>query len=275
LVVIDHNKNIQRIVDKILADTSLFDSGKTEGLLRDVFFGDPENQKKEAAIQKPYLYVSTRNATQTTRYNFGVIDGGNINQQTVEYELTIIAQSGIRTVASQKQLYDIIKNLRTLVETDPTFLKPVSLDDPVFSRSIISEAPWDTKMKGKLITSITLILLATIGTAFTLTVVGIANPIKLLSKPSAPEGIFFDENKEQSGKRVGTELGDFGAIFAEYECNETINAVLRAKFGNEESVTLSFGTDSRILNVLFVDISPTVAFDAIERCVLHLEILKT
>jgi len=272
-VVIDHNKNIQRIVDKVLADTTLFDKGATAGKLRGVFFGDPENQNKKAEIMKPYLYVTTRNATQTTRYGFGVTDGGNVNQQTVEYELTIVAQSGIRTVESQKQLYDIVKNLRTLVETDTTFLKPVTADDPVFSRSIISEAPWDTKMKGKLITSITLILLATIGTAFSLVVTGVGT-IKLLSKPSAPEGIFFDANKEQSGKRVGTELGDFGAMFCEYECDETTNALLRAKFGDEENVTLNIGSTPRVLNVLFVDINPTVGFDEIERCVLHLEILK-
>ena len=273
MVTIDDNKTIQRIVDKILADTNLFDDGKTEGKLRGVFFGDPENQNKKAVLMKPYLYVTTRDATQSTRYQFGVTSGSNVNQQTVEYNLTIVAQSNIRTVESQKQLYDLVKNLRTLVETDPTFLKPVSNDDAVFSRSIISEAPWDTKMKGKLITSITLVLLATIGTAFTLTVTGIGI-IKLLSKPSAPEGIFFDEDKEQSGKRVGTELGDFGAMFAEYECDETTNAALRAKFGTEETVTLTFGTSSRILNALFVDISPTVGFDEIERCVLHLEILK-
>lgn len=274
MVVIDHAKNIQRIIDKILADVTVFDEGQTEGKLRQVLFGDPENQNKKAALMKPYLYVTTRDATQTTRYQFGVTDGSNVNQQTVEYDLTIVAQSNIRTVASQKQLYDLVKNLRALVDADPTFLKPVTLDDPVFSRSIISEAPWDTKMKGKLITSITLILLATIGIAFTLTISGIG-VLKLLSKPSAPEGIFFDENREQSGKRVGTEKGDFGAIFAEYECDETTNAALRAKFGTEESVTLTFGTSSRILNVLFVDINPTASFDEIERCVLHLEILKT
>ena len=273
-MVIDHNKNIQRIVDKILADTTLFDSGKTVGKLRAVFFGEPEKERKEAEIMKPYLYVTTRDATQTTRYQFGVTKGANVNQQTVEYDLTIVAQSGIRTVASQKQLYDIVKNLRTLVETDPTFLKPVSNDDAVFSRSIISEAPWDTKMKGTLITSITLILLATIGTAFSLTVTGIG-VIVGLSKPSAPEGIFFDADREQSGKRVATEKGDFGSLFFEYECDETTNAALRAKFGTEETVTLTFGASSRILNVLFVDINPTASFDEIERCVLHLEILKT
>ncbi len=273
MVVIDHNKNIQRIVDKIKADVTLFDAGKTKGKLRGVFFGDPENQNKKAALMKPYLYVTTRDATQTTRYQFGVTDGSNVNQQTVEYDLTIVAQSSIRTIESQKQLYDIIKNLRALVETDPTFLKPVINDDPVFSRSIISEAPWDTKMKGKLITSISLILLATIGTAFILDIPGIGK-LKLLSKPSAPEGIVFDEDREQNGDRVGTEKGDFGSMFAEYECDETTNAVLRAKFGTEESVTLTFGASSRILNVLFVDINPTANFDEIERCVLHLEILK-
>lgn len=274
MVVIDHNKNIQRIVDKILADDTLYDKGKIEGKLRSVLFGDPENQNKKAVIMKPYAFITTRNATQTTRYQFGVTDGSNINQQTVEYELTIIAQSNIRTVQSQKQLYDIVKNLRTLVETDPTFLKPVTNDDAIFSRSIISEAPWDTKMKGKLITSITLILLATIGTAFILDIPGIGK-LKLLSKPSAPEGIIFDEDREQNGDRVGTEKGDFGSIFAEYECNETTNAVLRAKFGTEESIDLIMGTVTRSINVLYVEISPTASFDEIERCVLHMEILKT
>ena len=61
MVVIDHTKNIQRIVDVILADTNLYDKGKTAGKLRDVFFGDPENNDKMSAPQLPYLFVTTRN----------------------------------------------------------------------------------------------------------------------------------------------------------------------------------------------------------------------
>jgi len=44
LVIVDHNKNIQRIIDVIKADSDLFDNGTTPGKLRSAEFGDPPNK---------------------------------------------------------------------------------------------------------------------------------------------------------------------------------------------------------------------------------------
>lgn len=360
MVIVDNNKNIQRIVDEVLADTDLFDNGATVGKLREVIFGDPEADSKNAIMQKPALYVTTNDSIQNSRYNFGYIIEDNQNQISVEYELSIIAISKARTKKSQKQLYDILKNLRKLADnnrrfadsatnnspTVPAFwtqilpwditisysigdevvfegivykantantgvqppaaqwdaqvttvwetgtdyiiddnvifnalffnciLDNTSNDgDPIFSRSVINSVKWDTKTKGQLITSISVILLATIGESFTASFPGIGDLI-LLSKPNAPEGIVFSDNREQKfPNRVITNNGDFGAVFVEYESTVAIDDAFRAKFGVEEDITITSASGSKTYHIVYIDINPTAQFDAIERTVLHMEII--
>ena len=273
MVVIDHNKNIQRIVDVILADTNLYDSGKTKGKLRDVVFGDPENNDKMSAPQLPYLFVTTRTNQISSRRELGIALAENQRQIVVEYELVIVASTNSKSVDTQKQMYDIIKNLNTMIENDPLFLKPVTNDDAIFTRSIMAEVPTDEKMRGKLLTSAAIILLATIGQSYTINFPTIGDVI-LLSTPSNPDGIFFDDDKEQDGTRTVTPNGDFGNFFGEYESTFALDAAFRAKYGVEENITIKRGSDERIIKVVYIEINPTHSYDSIERSILHLEIVK-
>lgn len=274
MVVVDHKKNINRIIDRIKDYAPLFDNGATVGKLRKVIFGDLEAEAIKSEIMLPYAFVTTRNQSQATRYPFGITNGASQNQVTADYEITIVAASKIRTEASQKLLYDLIKEMRNMIAADTTFLDPISSLDPVFQRSIVSEVPWNPETKGQLITAATLVLHATIGTAFELDIPGIGR-LALLSKPGQTEGVDTDEDREADGNREVTEKGDIGAIFAEYECNETTNAALRAKFGTKENVDVYVGgVNERTLSVRYIDITHTASFDEIERCVLHLEIIQ-
>jgi len=273
MVTIDNNKNIQRIVDVIKADTNLYDSGATPGKLRDVFFGDPENNNKQSSPQLPYLYVTTRKSLQKTRRDIGITLAENAGQIVVEYELTIVAKSDAKAIEAQKQIYAIVKNLTALTQTDPTFKDPTSGIDAIFSRSVISEINNDESTRGKLVTSITVVLLATIGSTFLINFPAIGD-VLFLSRPSFPEGIVFDDDNIQDGTRTITPNGDFGSFFGEYESTFALDAAFRAKLGIEENITYKKGTQTRIINVVYVDVNPTVSFDNIERSIIHLEIVK-
>lgn len=275
MVIVDNVKNIQRIIDRIKADTPLFDSGATEGKVREVIFGDPDNNQKIAIKQKPAIYVTTKDSIQNSRYNFGYVTADNQAQVSVEYEIVIVASSKVRTANSQKQLYDILKNLREMIIGDPRFSDPASPGtDFVFSRSIVNGVKWDSGSKGKLITSVSVTLLATIGAAFTANFPGIGDVI-LLSKPNAPEGIVFSDDREQkpTPNRVITENGDFGALNVEYESTVVLDDAFRAKFGVEEDVTITTASGAHVYHIQYIDINPTASFDAIERTVLHMEII--
>lgn len=274
MVVIDHNKNIDRIIARIKDFAPLFDSGVTTGKLRKVIYGDLEDEEMKSEIMMPMAFVTTANAIQATRYNFGITSGASQNQVTVDYEITIVAASKFRTSSSQRLLYDLIKEMQNMWQADPTFLDPITSLDPIFQRSIFSQIPWEPNMKGQLITAAKFVLHATIGTAFELDIPGIGK-LALISKPSQPEGIIFDDDRETDGNREVTGKGDFGAIFAEYECNETTNALLRAKFDTKENIDLIVGGGvPRTISVRYIDILPTASFDEIERCVLHMEIIQ-
>jgi len=275
MVTVDHSKNIQRIIDVIKSDSSVFDNGETLGLLREVNFGDPNNNEKLSIKQKPAVYVTTRDSIQTTRYNFGTGVPNNQNQVTVEYEIVLLAVSKENTERSQKQLYSIMTNLENLLDNDPTFTDPTNPGtDPIFTRSIVNQIPWDRQSKGQLITSISYILSATIGANFSIDFPGIGNVI-LLSKPNAPEGVIFSENRLQADpNRVITPNGDFGACFAEYESTPELDEAFRNKFGTQETITINSGSSSRDVQIIYIEINPTAQFDEIERTILHMEIVQ-
>ena len=277
LVTVDNAKNIQRIVDRIKDDITLFDDGVTPGKLISVQFGDPNNNNKLTIQERPAVYVTTKDSIQNTRYGFGYLNVNNQAQVTVEYEFVLLTTVDSETVDAQKQLYELVKNIQDFVNGDPRFTIPASQEnpgtDPIFTRSVISGVKWDTKLRGKLDTSVTITLLATIGVAYSANFPGIGDVI-LLSKPNAPEGIIFSEDREQTNpNRVLTENGDFGAVFVEYESTVALDDAFRAKFGIEEDITITTASGDKVYHVKYIDINPTAQFDSIERTILHMEII--
>lgn len=277
MVTVDDNKNLNRLADTLKADPAVFDEGETPGLARKILIYDRPNDEGLTEASKPYIYITIPDFPQQSRYDFGVTSPDSVNQISRQYKIVIIGDSRSKTQTSQQQLYDIVKNVRNSLQADPTFEDPDNPGtDPIFSRSIVVEDPWDRETRGQLSTSISLLLLVTIGSEFTITLPGIGE-IPLLSQPNAPEGIVFQDDRTQNGvlNRVITENGDFGAVFVEYESTETLDAALRAKIfaGNEESVTLNIGSpNERTLTVKYIQINPTAQFDEIRRSILHMEI---
>ena len=228
MVVVDHIKNIQRIIDRIISDSTLFDSGETIGLLRSVEFGDPPNNV-DSSRPMPYAYVTTASDLQETSPEIGVSVPDNVLSVTVEYQIVVVAHAKDRQVNSQKQLYDLIKNVRTMTESDPLFSDPTSSgDDPIFIRSIVNNVNWEEQTRGQLVTVITTTLLATIGALFFLSVPGITDPIPLISKPLdrdidsiediLDDTIILKDTAPIKSKRT---------ITAEFESTSTITSKLR------------------------------------------------
>lgn len=244
MVVVDHNKNIQRIIDVIKDDTTLFDSGSTEGKLIDVIFGNPNTDNKMAISEKPAVYVTTKPNTQLTRYPFGVNNSGNVNQTTVQYEVVLLAESREDTEQSQKQLYSLMTNLRNLFDNNPKFTIPPSQPnpgtDPIFSRSIINEVPWDTATRGQLVTSVTYIITATIGVELTITIPGFGELDIISDSGDDGRNNIGVKNDEGYTKRSKGEFA--GTRYFEYEYDTTtfdsLEAIIDA--GDPLDLTLKY-----------------------------------
>lgn len=270
MVTVDHGANIQTIVDTIEADNTIFDSGATTGLLRSVQFGNPAGMVKNNPDVNgmPYCYVTAADSLQQTSYPYGVSTTSTPSQITVDYKIVIVANAKDKQVNAEKLIYSLSTLMRATLTTDPTF-------GSVFSRSIINESKWETKTKGQPVQVIEFTLTATIGNEFSLVSPSLGT-ILLLSKPNAPEGIVFGEDRLQADpNRVLTPNGDFGAIFVEYQSTSTLDASFRALFGSVETVTLNSGGSARVVDVMYIEINPTAQFDEIERTILHMEIINT
>lgn len=216
MVTIDHVKNIQRIIDVIKADPLVFDNGVTPGLLREVNFGDPNNDDKKAVKQKPAVYVTTKNSTQLTSYPFGIENNGNVDDITVQYDIVLLAVSKEKTETSQRQLYSLMTNLRNTLTNNARFTDPANPGtDPIFSRSIINEVPWDPKMRGQLITSVTFSIIATIGEGLVITIPGFGD-LDLISD-SGDDGRNNTVISNDEGNTKRTKGAFVGIRFFEYE----------------------------------------------------------
>lgn len=270
MVIIDNNKNIQRIIDVIKKDTAVFDNGETVGLLREVNFGDPNNNIKNSTIQIPAVYVTTRNSIQQSSYPYGVETSGNINSKTVQYEIVLLATSKARTETAQKQLYDLSKNLRVTLESDPQFSDPENPGtDKVFTKSIINEVPWDTKTRGKLIISLSFILIATIGETSLINIPGFGD-LSLISDTGDEgrnsNGIHNDEGNTKISKGA-----NIGSRFFEYEYNTTIYESIETLIldDNELALTLKYPGGDRTYNAKLVFQRDSVRFDGIRTVILQ------
>jgi len=274
MVTVDHVVNIQKIIDNMLLDPVLFDGGDTIGKLRSVQFGDSPN-KIDSSKPMPYAYITTDDNIQETSYDFGTANVDSLGSITTKYKITVIAQTTDKTENSQKQLYNLIRDIRSFFESNPRqFDIDSPPDNPIFARSVINKVSWKPETRGKLVTIISFILNATIGDLITATFPGIGDVV-LLSKPNAPEGIVFTDDREQkpTPNRVISENGDFGALNVEYESTVSLDDAFRAKFGLEEDVTITTASGAKVYHIQYIDINPTVPFDGIERSILHMEII--
>jgi len=270
LVIIDHNKNIQRIIDVIKDDTAVFDDGVTPGLLREVNFGDPNNKDKKSIKQKPAVYVTTRDSIQKTSYPYGTETSGNVNSKTIQYEVVLLAVSKEDTTRSQKQLYELVKNLRTTLEADPKYSDPANPGtDEIFSKSIINETPWDVATKGQLMTSISFILIATIGQTSLINIPGIGD-LELISDTG-------DEGRNSTG--IHNDIGNtkiskganVGSRFFEYEYDTTLYESIETLITTDDelSLTLKYPGGDRTYNAKLVFQRDSVRFDGIRTVILQ------
>lgn len=278
MVVTDHNKNIQRIINRIKNDSNLFDDGETVGLLRSVNFGDPANNVKQAEKQIPYAYVTTASDLQENSPEIGVSVSDNVKSVTVEYQIVVIAQARDKQVNSQKQLYELIKNMRAMTESDPLFSDPNNQGvDPIFVRSIVSNVNWEEQTRGQLITVITMTLLATIGALFFLTIPGITDPIPLISKPVdrdidnvediLDDTLILKDTAVIKSKRT---------ILAEFESTSSITSTLRTIKENRESdsFTITSPTGVEIVTAYVTQLASSTGFSDMETSIIQLDVVN-
>lgn len=258
------------------SDTNIFDSGQTIGKLRSVEFGDPPNMT-DSHFPMPYAYVTTASDLQETSPQIGVSTPNNVKSVTVEYQIVVVAQSKDRQVNSQKQLYDLITNIRTLTEADPLFNDPTSGINPIFVRSIISDVNWEEQTRGQLVTVITMTLLATIGALFFLTVPGITNPIPLISKPidrdiDSVEDILDDTLILKDTAVIKSKR----TISTEFESTAAITSALRTikDSRSSDSFTITSPTGNEVVTAYVTQLESSTGFSDMETSVIQLDVVN-
>lgn len=277
MVTVDHNKNIQRIVDRSLADVNIFDNGKTLGKLRSVQSGDPENNSPQEESM-PYMYVTTPQDLQETSPEIGMSIPNNVKSVTIEYNLVVVADSDEDTAHSQDQLYNLIRDIRQMTEDDPLFSDPNDPgEDTIFTRSVVSDVSWSEQTRGQLSTIITITLLATIGELFTIEIPGITDPITLISKPIDNDIDTIEDIIDDTVIRKDTAVvKSIRRIFAEFETSLTIKSTLRSIKQSRESnsYTINSPSGAEVITAYLTDLSSSTGFSDMETTVIQLDVVN-
>lgn len=277
--VVDHIFNLQRIVDVINSNPNILSQNKTDFLLRSVQFGNPQQMvyNKPEVNGMPYCYVTTASNLQETSPQTGVSTPDNVKSVTVEYSIVIVADMNGRQVTAEKKLYNLLTLMRSLIEANPTFLKPVSNDEPIFVRSIISNVSWEEKTKGTPIQIVTMTLLATIGALFFLKVPGITNPIPLISKPvdrdtDSVEDILDDTLILRSEAVTKSKR----SIFAEFETSSSILSAFRniKLGGTSDSFTIQKPSGDETIDAFVVNIESSQGFSDMETTIVQMDVIN-
>ena len=166
----NHGVIIQRIIDVLESDITIFEKN-VSGKLRKINFGNPPQNNASFSSMLPCAYVTTLQSLQKIHPEFGHSTNGNLLDKT-DYAI-IIASSGSTTESAQRQLYDLEANVKVTLESNRKFTKPSDSTDPLFTRSTIVDTHKDSSLFGKNIETITIILQTESRNVNTVSMVGV------------------------------------------------------------------------------------------------------
>jgi len=134
----DHNKNKQRIVDILKADTNVFDLGKTVGKLREIYVGQRVPKFSSGSDFAPFAYVINGNPILTKKPK-GIVQNNEQSyfENTVRYLINFVSKTKDKPVNSEKQLDDIELAISTAIENNFQLFTPNTTDDPICLKSFI------------------------------------------------------------------------------------------------------------------------------------------
>ena len=256
---LDTKKTILRIIDRLKADDNVFlKNDKTKA--REIIFGDPPDNITSRSAHN-YIYVTTDDSLQFTRRNLGVSTNQAITATSQAFKIVIISNTDKTVETSQKALYDLTKAVKVSLEDDPTFTDPISVDDPVFTRSYIADIPYDTETRGRQLTSLTLLLIGTIGNQPAITIPGVGYiPIIGLTPDSDVSNLIPHYNTETKLKGYAP-LGNTRVMAVSMIYQRGIVEALRLLYNNYTIVSMTLtdvdGVDE-IFQVIISNISSTI-----------------
>jgi len=134
LVSIDYESDINRIIEILKDDTSIFTTPVTAGKLREIYFGSDSYEKHDHVM--PYALVTTTNTSFLTKDSFGIGDESTDPQITVQYVIKVFTKEG-RPQKAEELLYGFVNKIVTILKANLRLKEPVGSTDPKWIRSFV------------------------------------------------------------------------------------------------------------------------------------------
>jgi len=273
LVAVDGTAIINRIIDILKADTTL--SSK----IRNFHFGEDNWQQHDNP--PPYILVTMPDQMFTSNDTFGIGDGESDVQTTAQFQISGFVL-GNDSEFAEKEKYEIVKQVQTILRANPRLRDPVSSNDPLCIRSVILSVNTNDNTRGKETQGFTLLLQCQIGSQVVISLgsagTGLAN-VSVISISADKETEVVEDLFDTRRFRQGVApIVETRFIIFEIEYVESQVDLLRAskRSRTPDTIRMTRGTSGSILHTgRILDISSRLAFDQIETVTFQFEIFPT
>lgn len=273
MVAVDGTAIINRIIDILKADTTL--SSK----IRNFHFGEDNWQQHDNP--PPYILVTMPDQMFTSNDTFGIGDGESDVQTTAQFQISGFVL-GNDSEFAEKEKYEIVKQVQTILRANPRLRDPVSSNDPLCIRSVILSVNTNDNTRGKETQGFTLLLQCQIGSQVVISLgsagTGLAN-VSVISISADKETEVVEDLFDTRRFRQGVApIVETRFIIFEIEYVESQVDLLRAskRSRTPDTIRMTRGTSGSILHTgRILDISSRLAFDQIETVTFQFEIFPT
>jgi len=274
VVLIDDVVVIDRIIEILQNDTSVFDKGDPQGKLRKVLFSESDGGKLDDST--PYAWIAPSSRYRTTRESIG---SGNVefHQGIGEYVIGVVAQRR----AAEETMQELLKFVRLIIEAlrkNPKLGKPSDITtDQQAKRINILRTERFFPQQGKALDGMRIILVVQVGVEWQLDITGSSLVLDLISKPLDEDNINVDTDLEDDGLISLTKVSDPGSLDVEFESDAATDATLKALISSDLEKTAILkrgGVTVKTMTVKFLGTRKPVPYDNIEKTILSMQLIQ-
>lgn len=265
----DHTANIERIIEILKADTSIYSTENPTGKLRKIFFAETDYNLEDDST--PYAYVRISDRYQYTRESVGS-EKTDFLQSLVEYQIVVVLQKK-DAAATQKQIHKFTDLIIAAIKANPKLKKPSDSSDPKAIRANVADIRRLESQRGMEKDGAIITIQLQLGSGWQVILPG-SLTLDLLSVPEDSSRVLADLNLLDDGNEVITRTYKAGTLSVEFESDFTLDASLEALLdGNEKSVTFKHGDDTKVVTAFLRERRKGVPFDNIDRTILLMDVI--
>lgn len=272
LITVDHSGNINRIIEILQANSTIYSSSNPKDKLRKIFFAETNYDREDDAT--PYCYVQIADDYEFNKEPYGTSQP-NFYQTTVAYNVVIVVQQKEISLTQQQIFYFqnlVVQQLKNF----PTLDDPNNPGNPIAARSNIMSQNRLMQKKGMEKDGVKIVIQYQIGSLGQVTFPSPIGVLNLFSKPLDDDDINLDRDLLDDASFALTPKDKPGKVSFEVELTTTIDPQIKTMkdAGAEISVSYNWNGVGRTRTLVISALHSPAPYDNIPKLVIECELVQ-